>query len=481
MIAVLRPYPSSRYSTIPWLGDVPEHWAVRRLKYVLRERDARSEDGREQLLRVSQYTGVTERKASDESGDSANSRAESLVGYKRVEPDELVVNIMLAWNGSLGISQYTGITSPAYCVYRFGRDGQPWYFHYLLRSPLYRARIKALSTGVVDSRLRLYSDDLYGLPVPLPPVAEQAGIVRFLAHADRRIRHAIRAKQKLIALLNEQKEAVIHRAVTRGLDPDVRLKPSGVDWLGDVPEHWETRRIRECIADKRAGLWGEEPTPANAEDHIVCIRVADFDMERLRVGTSKLTTRAVPHDLAKTRLLAPGDVLIEKSGGGDVTPVGRAVLYDLPEAAISSNFVTRVRPEQTVIHPEWLLAVLAVLQATRRNVPFIKQTTGIQNLNEAAYFGLRMGVPPLNEQASILGHLRKFDESQKAILAKAHREIDLLREYWTRLDSDVVTGKLDVREAAARLPDEPEWEPLDEIDVEQTEEPGLDWLVPGEA
>jgi type I restriction enzyme S subunit len=231
MIDGLKPYPEYKDSSLAWLGDVPAHWQVRRLKYLLRERDTRSMDGAEQLLRVSQFTGVTERRRVD-GGDVPDTRAESLIGYKRVESNELVVNIMLAWNGSMGVSSYSGIASPAYCVYRFGPAAKPWYYHHLLRSPAYKGQIKAVSTGVVESRLRLYTESLYRIEALLPPVGEQIAIVRFLDYADRRIRRYIRAKQKLIKLLEEQKQAIIHRAVTRGLDPSVRLKPSGVAWLG---------------------------------------------------------------------------------------------------------------------------------------------------------------------------------------------------------------------------------------------------------
>lgn len=171
MITNLNPYPAYKDSGVEWLGEVPEHWSVRRLKYLLRERDARSETGTEQLLSVSQYTGVTERKRSD-TLDEPDMRAESLVGYKRVDPGELVVNIMLAWNGSMGVSRYAGIVSPAYCVYRFEALAEPWYFHHLLRSAVYKERIKALSTGIVESRLRLYTDDIYRLMAVLPPLTE---------------------------------------------------------------------------------------------------------------------------------------------------------------------------------------------------------------------------------------------------------------------------------------------------------------------
>ena len=243
MTPTLHSYPAHKPSGVKWLGDTPERWGIRRLKYLLHERDDRSPDGSEQLLRVSQYTGVTQREQVA-GRDGPDTRAESLVGYKRVRPNDLVVNIMLAWNGSMGVSGFRGIASPAYCVYRFLSGAHPWYFHHLLRSPDYKAYIKSESTGVVESRLRLYTDDLFRLHAPVPPLAEQRAIVRYLDYVERRIRRYVDAKRKLIALLEEEKQAVINQAVTRGLDPNVRLKPSGVEWLGDVPEHWEMVHVR---------------------------------------------------------------------------------------------------------------------------------------------------------------------------------------------------------------------------------------------
>ena len=167
MIGGLKPYPEYKESGVPWLGRIPSHWDVVRLKYLVNEIDSRSTSGRETLFSVSQYTGVTRRRK-NEDDDGPDTRARSLVGYKNVLPGDLVINIMLAWNGSLGVSRDTGIVSPAYCVYRFKPDVIPSYFDNLLRTPLYRGRIKASSTGVVESRLRLYSDALYRIEALFP-------------------------------------------------------------------------------------------------------------------------------------------------------------------------------------------------------------------------------------------------------------------------------------------------------------------------
>ncbi|MGE3541760.1 MAG: hypothetical protein AB7N91_30585 [Candidatus Tectimicrobiota bacterium] len=218
MIANPKPYAEMKDSGVPWLGEIPVHWEVRRFKYLLCEVNTRSLDGQEQLLSVSQYTGVTPRRSRN-GDDEPDTRATSLVGYKCVSPNDLVVNIMLAWNGSLGVSRSAGIVSPAYCVYRFNNHTEPWYYHNLLRLPLYKGRIKVDSTGVVESRLHLYSDDLFRIEALVPRREEQDAIARFVDTFGRYVDRLIRAKRRLIGLLNEQKQAIIYRAVTRGLDP----------------------------------------------------------------------------------------------------------------------------------------------------------------------------------------------------------------------------------------------------------------------
>ncbi len=440
-----RPYPAYRPSGVAWLGDVPTNWEMRRFKYLLHERDDRSADGSEQLLRVSQYSGVTERKRVDgEAGP--DTRAASLVGYKCVRRHDLVVNIMLAWNGSLGISQFHGIASPAYCVYQFLADAHPWFFHYLLRSQVYRSYIKTASTGVVDSRLRLYTDDLYQLYTPVPPLPEQTAIVRYLDYADRRIRRYVGAKRKLIALLEEEKQAVINQAVTRGLDPDVPLKPSGVEWLDDVPAHWEVRRLRHLIEGKPkygANAAAEYDNPAWPR----YLRITDFDLDgQLR----NEAFRSLPPAIAEDYMVQSGDILFARSGA----TVGKTFLVssDTGEAC-HAGYLIRVRPRCSLIDPKYLFSFTqSATFAKWKNSTFIIAT--IQNISAEKYSDLYVPVPPPSEQTDILCQLSRSSSRIDGAIARTHRQIDLVQEYRTRLIADVVTGKLDVREAAAQLPEE---------------------------
>ena len=342
----LTTYPAMKDSGVEWLGEVPAHWDIRRVKYLLKECDTRSVDGSEELLRVSQYTGVTLRSPTGD-GDEPDTRAASLVGYKCVEPNDLVVNIMLAWNGSMGVSQFRGITSPAYCVYRFRVNSHPWYFHHLLRSPIYKARIKSVSTGVVESRLRLYTDDLYRLEALVPPHPEQAAIVRFLDHADRRIRRYIRAKQKLIRLLEEEKQAVIHRAVTRGFDPNVRLKSSGVEGLGDVPAHWEMVALGYLATKFGSGVTPRGGATVYQEAGIPFLRSQNIHFDGLHLeGVARITPRL--HQSLSNTHVKPGDVLLNITGAS----IGRVCFVPdhFSEGNVSQH-VCIIRPKKPSENP----------------------------------------------------------------------------------------------------------------------------------
>jgi len=231
------PYPEYKDSGVEWIGSIPRHWAVGRFKHLLRERDARSDDGAETLLSVSAYTGVTPRSDIIDS-DEHLTRAESLVGYKIVQPDDLVINIMLAWNRGLGVSNYHGIVSPAYAVFQPLGALLPTYAHYALRSDEYIKYFKAYSTGVIDSRLRIYPEVFLGLKCALPPIPDQSAIAAFLDQETGKIDALVAEQERLIALLKEKRQAVISQAVTKGLNPNAPMKDSGIEWLGQVPAHW---------------------------------------------------------------------------------------------------------------------------------------------------------------------------------------------------------------------------------------------------
>jgi type I restriction enzyme S subunit len=437
----LQPYPEYKDSGLPWLGNIPARWDVRRLKLLLREVDSRSTTGKEQLLRVSQFTGVTQRKPA-EGSDEPDTRASSLINYKRVDVNDLVINIMLAWNGSMGVSRFEGIASPAYCVYRFKSDYLPWYYHELLRLPIYKGRIKVASTGVVESRLRLYSDDLGRIESIIPPPSEQAAIVRYLDHAHGRIDRAIRAKRKIITLLNEQKQAIIHRAVTRGLDPSVPLKPSGIPWLGDIPKHWEVRHLRRvCKRIKTGG------TPKGADERF--FEAGGFNWhtpsdfrDALELGDA---SRQLSSLGMKEVTVFPANTILMIGIGATI---GKVSISRKPCSC--NQQINAILPNTKRVHLDFLTYYLRTLRSL---IVECGKFTTIPIINQDETKRLPVLIPPFLEQVEIAKHILQSAKPYTTAITNFEREIALLREYRTRLTADVVTGKLDVRAAAASLPD----------------------------
>jgi type I restriction enzyme S subunit len=446
----LKPYPEYKDSGLPWLGDIPAHWEVRRFKYILHEINARSQDGQEQLLSVSQYTGVTPRRSRN-GDDEPDTRAASLVGYKMVCPDDLVVNIMLAWNGSLGVSRFAGIVSPAYCVYRFNDQGEPWYFHNLLRLPLYKGRIKVDSTGVVDSRLRLYTDDLYNVEAIVPPSEEQAAVARFVAVFGRQVDCLIRAKRRIIELLNEQKQAIIHRAVTRGLDSNVRLRPSGIDWLGDVPEHWAVRRVKQTSQILR-GKFTHRPRnePSLYDGPYPFIQTGDVARALKTITAYRQTLN--DRGLAVSKMFPAGTLVMTIAAN-----IGDVAVLDF-EACFPDSIVGFV-PRDGIVRDYLYYAFRAMRPELLREAPV--NTQGNLNVDRIGSRG--MVLPPLDEQQEIVLYIEEGTRALNITIDRARRGIDLLREYRTRLIADVVTGKLDVR--GVRLPVPDEIEGPDDVDA----------------
>jgi type I restriction enzyme, S subunit len=452
----LSPYPAYKDSGVPWLGEVPEHWDVRRNKLFMREVNERSKDGSEDLLTVSQYTGVTRRRERITAEGALLTNAESLTGYKLVKPNDLVMNIMLAWNGSLGVSAVEGIASPAYCVFRANNEIDPWFLHYLFRTPSFTGSFKTVSTGVVDSRLRLYPEVFFRLPSLLPPKDEQTAIVRFLDHAERRIRRFIRIKRQMIDLLNEQKQGIIHQAVTRGLDSDVRLKPSEVEWLGDVPEHWEVKR-NSWIFDERNER-GKPGFPVLIVSLRTGVTVGSDQDEEGR--PRRLIEDVTAYKLAESGDIAYNMMRMWQGAVGTVQTAGLvspAYVVARPRISVSSEFF------------EFLFRTNDCKNEINRN------SRGIVSDRNRLYWDqfkrLYLPLPPYDEQIEIVKHIKDATADINVAIDRTHREIDLIREYRTRLITDVVTGKLDVRGVAVGAVEE-ELEDLLDADIEEMDEDG---------
>jgi type I restriction enzyme, S subunit len=446
-IADLKPYVDYKDLGLPWLEQVPSHWSLLRAKNLFREVDQRSTTGLEELLSVSHITGVTPRSQKS----ITMFLAKSNVGHKLCQPDDVVINTMWAWMGALGVSRHSGLVSPAYGVYRPRPDSPllPRFADHLLRTPIYSSEYERRSTGVNSSRLRLYPEHFLRIPIIIPPPNEQDVIVRFLGWANSRLDRTIRAKRKVIALFNEQKQAIIHRAVTRGLAPSVRLKPSGLPWLGNIPEHWEVMPLGRVLKERI-----EKNDPIKT-DNILSLSLHDgvIPYAEKRSGGNK-----AKDDLTAYKLAYPGDIVLNSMN----VVVGSVGL---------SKYFGAVSPVYYMLRPRNSSDIVAFFDALFHDPAFQRSLFGlgngimfIQSKSTGKLNTIRMRIPmgklnrvdipypPANEQTMIVQSIEAETVRLDTVISRLDHEIELLIEYRTRLISDVVTGKLDVREAAKHLP-----------------------------
>jgi len=441
MIANLKPYPEYKESGSKWLGRVPDKWEVRNLRTLISKRAERDRTDLP-LLSVAREKGVFVRSLTD-TDENHNVIPEDLSNYKVARAGNLVINKMKAWQGSMGIAPCDGIVSPAYFVFDL-RIANSAFGQRLLRSKPYVAHFGQASDGVRVGQWDLSIPGMRQIPVLVPSPAEQAAIVRFLDWANGRLERAIRAKRKVIALLNEQKQAIIHRAVTRGVDASVPLKPSGIPWLADIPFHWQVRPLKQILARMDYG------TSENVRGEG---RVRVLTMGHIRDGKVIPPTTgglgAVPPGL----LLEKCDLLFNRTNSPEL--VGKVGLFsgDANDEMTFASYLVRLRV-RSEHNPIWMNYLLNSTSFWRYAKSQALVSLHQANLNSKRYGQMVIPIPCIRaEQDEIVENIQSKAARIESAVSRLEQEIALLREYRTRLVADVVTGKLDVREAAARLPD----------------------------
>lgn len=466
MIIGLKAYPAMKDSGFPWLGELPEHWDIERGKWLFRKMDRPVSESDEVVTCFRDGT-VTLR-----SNRRVRGFTEALkeIGYQGIRRGDLVIHAMDAFAGAIGVSDSDGKGTPVYSVCQPAANANSHYYAYAVREMARTQWIQALAKGIRERSTDFRFGDFRAQFLPLPPLPEQAAIVRFLDHADRRIRRYIRAKQKLIKLLEEQKQAIIHRAVTRGLDPGVRLKPSGVDWLGEVPEHWEVLTLRRVIS---RAVDGPHHSPNYLDNGVPFLSARNIKSDRWSLDDVKYISEEDYAEFSRRVVPEVGDVLYTKGG---TTGVARAV--DLPFRFQVWVHVAVLKVNWRKVMPEYLALVLNSPRCYEQAQQFTRGATN-QDLGLGRMKGIVFALPPLHEQETLLERLNQHTHGLEAAADRARREISLLWEHRTRLIADVVTGKLDVRETAARLPDEEAGgsqtaEDLDEPEVELDEDAVLE-------
>ena len=433
----LSPHSAYKPSSVSWLEKVPEHWEVTKLRHILTSAAERNRPDLP-LLSVVREKGVILRDL-DNPEDNHNIVPEDLTNYKVVHQGQFAMNKMKAWQGSYGVSPCEGVVSPAYFIFDIkGVDGI--FFHSAVRSRAYVPFFNQASDGVRIGQWDLAPEQMRQIPFLVPPPEEQAAIVRFLDHADAQIQRYIASKERLIALLEEERQALIHQAVTRGLDPNVRLKDSGVEWLGDVPEHWVTCRIKQVSGILR-GKFTHRPRndPSLYDGPYPFIQTGDIaNTNKILSGYNQTLNE---NGFAVSKMFPKGTLVMTIAANiGDVAVLDFDACF--PDSVV--GFVPTVKVDRDYLY----YLFLAMKNELLREAPV--NTQG--NLNVDRIGSSTIALPQKEEQTNIVNHVERSVSNIDAAIDRSRRQTALMEEYRTRLIADVVTGQLDVREAAEELP-----------------------------
>ena len=352
--------------------------------------------------------------------------------------------LMTAWKGGIGMSDYEGIVSPAYQVCRPTTKLVSKYLHYLFRTDLYKTTFDRASYQVVDQRHNLYYDNFKNISVIFPSFSEQTQIANFLDRKTGQIDELIRIKERRIELLQEQRTVLINQAVTKGLDPNVEMKPSGVEWIGEIPVHWEVLKVKH--------VGSSNPSKNNPKTDCLKDKLVVFlPMERVHTDGTIDQELKFPYSQLKNgyTYFEENDVLIAK-----VTPCfenGKIVLVKnlaTPVGFGSTEFIV-IRPNPQKVFPPFLYYILYNAPLRSIGKHFMTSAVGLKRVPTKFVENFQISIPPKQEQIQIANFLDRKTGQIDELRSNEQQSIELLKEYRQTLISEVVTGKIDVRSAVA--------------------------------
>jgi len=446
-MANYKAYPEYKDSGVEWLGDVPNHWKTIAISRLF-SRTKRTGYTEKELLSVYRDYGVIPKSSRD---DNNNKPSEDLSPYQLVQHNDLVMNKMKAWQGSIAISECEGIVSPAYFVYQPNKIlfelAHPRYVHYLLRNPIYVTQYLSRSKGIRVNQWDLDPDEFRKIELLLPTKSEQAKIYSFLDHETEKIDNLIEKQQQLIELLKEKRQAVISHAVTKGLNPDVPMKYSGVEWLCEMPCHWHLQKGKYIFRKVQRTTTDQDGIVTAFRDGQVTLR------SNRRVDGFTNALKEIGYQGVKV-----GDLLVHAMDG-----FAGAIGISDSDGKCSPVCSVCIPWDAKGIHMRYygyLIRQLAVTDFISSLAKGIRERSTEFRFSE--FSGLSLSVPPLSEQNQIASFLDHETAKIDTLIEKQLQQIELLKERRTALISAAVTGKIDVRDWTAPAPQQQKVEMVEE-------------------
>lgn len=418
-------YNEYKDSGVQWIGEIPSHWEMKRLKTILRVKDKRNLNPDALLLSVYTAIGVRPRHELEERGNKAS----TVINYKIVNKGDLIVNRLLAWMGAYGLSNYEGVTSPDYDVYSFHGDVNKEYYETFFRHTQFKSDCYKYGHGIMMMRWRTYSDEFLSINVPIPPKEEQDAIYNYLKPQVEKIDAAISQQQKMIDLLNERKQIIINNAVTKGLNPNVKMKNSGVDWIGEIPEGWSIAPIKHIIKFINGYAFNSNDFKSDGDVPVIRIsNILDGQVCLDDIAYVSYKKELEPYVTHK------GDLLIAMSGA----TTGK-VGFDLEGGKYINQRVGAIRSEYQQFVFYWLnstffkeYVLLSALGSAQPNI----SSKGISNF--------QICLPMKEEIEEISCYIKRELNKIAPAVSNAKKQISLLQERKQIIINEVVTGKVKV-------------------------------------
>ena len=420
-------YPSYKNSGVEWLGDVPEHWQQKPI-WSLFKRIKRTNFPTERLLSVYRDYGVIPKDSRD---DNHNRASEDLTPYQLVCANDLVINKMKAWQGSIAISELRGIVSPAYYIYQPKAEYHSKYIHFLIRSAYYIQSYKNYSKGIRVNQWDLESEAFTHIDLLLPSLDEQQKIVAFLDTETTRIDNLIAKQEKLIELLEEQRKSIISHAVTKGLNPNAPMKDSGVEWLGEVPEDWEVKRFGYIFTEnkkKNIGL---------IETNVLSLSYGNIKEKNIDDNKGLL-----PESFETYQIIEPNDIVFRFT---DLQNDKRSLRNAISKyhGIITSAYIG-VKTKENADFYNYLFRAYDLQKVFYSMGDGMRQSLKMDELNK-----MPIVLPKIEAQERIVKFINEENQRINNLVVKQKNLIEKLKEYRASIISHAVTGKIDVREFGA--------------------------------
>ena len=430
---MIKRYPEYTERELTFIGEMPKQWDTVRCAHLFEVKNITNTSGEINLSVYRDY-GVIKRDSRD---DNYNRVPEDTSNYKLVEHGDFVFNKMKCWQGSLGVSEYRGIVSPAYTVCSPKKPFHGKYLHYLLRSRPYVQELKRLSYGVRIGQWELRFKDFKDVVVPYPSVSEQAQIANFLDLKTQQTDELIRAKERKIELLGEYRASLIHEAVAKGLDPNAEMKTSGVECIGALHSHWRMKRLKYVAESIKNGTTATQIQSGQTAYPVTRIET---------ISKGKINFRKVGYvnhwDGIENHRLQLGDILL--SHINSLAIVGNCAMLENPACLYHGMNLLRIRPLSSIDH-RFLLYWLKCRSINQLIKSFAKFAIGQVSVSITNLKEIPVGCPPLIEQTQIADYLDRKTRQIDELRSTEEQSIKLLKEYRQSLISAVVTGKIDVR------------------------------------